>query len=285
MRALSRSWCSAPEMLRTAVVLSLLIVLYGCSTLSSNEIDGGSALMKNTSHQIREGSCVGNSVDDVMVRVGPLCIDKYEASVWSEKNATGTLYGVFAGQSVYPAGFPDNGNWSVPVYAVSKAGVLPSTGLTWFMAQQACALSGKRLLTNAEWQMAAAGTPDLGVDDKISDCVIGTYEVAKTGSRKSCSSAWGVNDMVGNVWEWVADWIQGDYIRWEPSHGATNDLYGNDEMYGVNPANSQGGGQNFPSALIRGGNFSIGQESGVFALHAHFSPAFLYSDIGFRCAR
>jgi len=27
--------------------------------------------------------CVGTSATDIMVRVGPLCVDKYEASVWS----------------------------------------------------------------------------------------------------------------------------------------------------------------------------------------------------------
>src|SRR3972149_9688 len=27
--------------------------------------------------------CRGNSINDIMVKVGPLCVDKYEASVWS----------------------------------------------------------------------------------------------------------------------------------------------------------------------------------------------------------
>jgi hypothetical protein len=55
--------------------------------------------------------------------------------------------------------FP-SGNWRFQnIFAVSIAGVLPTDCLTWFQASQACALSGKRLLTHYEWQTAAVGTP------------------------------------------------------------------------------------------------------------------------------
>src|SRR5262249_43834089 len=48
------------------------------------------------------------------------------------------------------------------VYALSIPGVKPTACITWFQANQACLLSGKRLLTNREWQGAATGTPDPG---------------------------------------------------------------------------------------------------------------------------
>jgi cysteine-rich repeat protein len=69
--------------------------------------------------------------------------------------------------------FPDNGQWtavsgssppSPGVYAVSVAGVHPTTCVTWWQAAEACRLSGKRRLTNLEWQDAAADTPDPGDD-------------------------------------------------------------------------------------------------------------------------
>lgn len=136
--------------------------------------------------------------------MGNVCIDKWEASVWQipttntsliKKVQKGkvTLADLMAagalrlgcnfapwGAALYPAGFPNDGNWtpvlgsdppSPGVYAVSIPGVLPTTCTSWFRAEQACALSGKRLPTNQEWQRAAAGTPDPGAaDDGITTC-------------------------------------------------------------------------------------------------------------------
>src|SRR5262249_38833389 len=121
-----------------------------------------------------------------------------------------------SGPSDYGISFPDTGNWtpllgsnppSPGVYAVSVPGVKPSACITWFQANQACLLSGKRLLTNREWQGAAASTPDPGSDNGTTDCNFNhTGTPSDTGSRSSCKSAWGAFDMIGNVDEWVADW-------------------------------------------------------------------------------
>ena len=73
-----------------------------------------------------------------------------------------------------------------------------------YQANQACLLSGNRLLPNREWQGAAAGTPDPGAaDDGSTTCVTTGAEPANTGSRSSCKSVWGAFDMIGNVDEWV----------------------------------------------------------------------------------
>lgn len=100
------------------------------------------------------------------VRVGPICVDKFEASVWETTNAalikkikagTVTEAQLLAGGAIqrgvssddYPCN--NDGNDCTNIYAVSIAGVTPSSRITWFQAQQAAANSGKRLLTNAEW--------------------------------------------------------------------------------------------------------------------------------------
>src|SRR5439155_1088462 len=126
------------------------------------------------------------------VLVGPACVDRYEASVWSIPSDSDELVGKIrrgratvaqlaaAGAvqmgaipmsgctgSDYGPAFPPNGNWTTPLYAASIAGVPPSSCVTWFQAEQACRLAGKRLLTNQEWQAAAAGTPDPGVADDL----------------------------------------------------------------------------------------------------------------------
>ena len=173
-----------------------------------------------------------------MVKVGGICVDVYEASVWSlpptGSGPRGTQYGGVSDN--YPCS--DNGNdcsGANPIFAASLPGVTPSGFITWFQAQQACANVGKRLLTNAEWQMAAAGTPtayEPGADNGMTDCNTSTAgAVVATGSRSNCVSNWGVFDMVGNLYEWVADWIQDNSDG--DGGSISTALYGSDGILGV----------------------------------------------------
>jgi formylglycine-generating enzyme required for sulfatase activity len=189
----------------------------------------------------------------------------------------------------YPGNFPASGQWtpvlgssppSPGVYAVSIPGVHPSTCTTWFQAAQACRLAGKRLLTNLEWQDAAAGTPDPGTDNGTSDCNIFTAgDAVNTGSRANCKSSWGVFDMVGNVNEWVADWAD------LSTGGCTNSTTafgfpGSDLVcFGGN------GSPQVPGALFRGGSWGSASAAGVFTVDAFLIPSASNSFLGFRCAR
>ncbi len=167
------------------------------------------------------------------VKAGNACIDKYEASVWGvdlqSKTGKFLIKKIEQGKATLAdltkAGaiqlgctdppfthFPLNfffsdagGTHLIPVeetnfvaYAVSIPGVLPSTCVSWFQANELCALSGKRLLRNDEWQRAATGTPDPGTDNGTTDCNISTAGTpVNTGSRASCKSVWRAFDMVG----------------------------------------------------------------------------------------
>lgn len=250
------------------------------------------------------GECPPDSI-----AVGPTCVDKYEASVWNiaptqeklirrvqrgranvaDLAAGNTTRHGLSADDYDAANCPDTGNGCTRVYAVSIPGVTPSRFLTWFQAAAACRNAGKRLLTNAEWQAAAFGTPDPGVGGNgIATCNTGAANVLPSGSAASCVSDVGAFDMVGNLWEWVADWTQGDSNPFAPqTGGTTNATYGNDLMSGTNPAQTQGDGRTFPAAIERGGSFSYGNgtASGVFALSAAQAPSALFSDLGFRCGR
>ncbi len=55
------------------------------NTFTSGQTNGASQMHANFDAL---NSCPGNDANDVMVRVGPLCVDKYEASVWDRADGT-----------------------------------------------------------------------------------------------------------------------------------------------------------------------------------------------------
>jgi formylglycine-generating enzyme required for sulfatase activity len=202
-----------------------------------------------------------------MVKVGSVCIDRYEVSVWSSPTG-GTQYGVSSDN--YPCN--DNGQNCTNIYARSVAGVKPSRFITYFQAQQALANSGKRLPSNAEWQMAVAGTPD------STACNVSTGSLANTGANPACVSNHGVNDMVGNLFEWAADWDEeaGSCGVWSAGFGSDRTCVGRA---------SGEASTHLPGAVVRGGNFISGTEAGPFAVSAIHQPSTSSPYRGFRGAR
>ena len=166
-------------------------------------------------------------------------------------------------------------NCANDIYAVSLPSEIPSANITWFQAQEACANAGKRLPTSAEWQVGANGTPDPGPDDGTTDCNSDTGSVTLTGARSSCVSARGAFDMVGNLDEWVADWV--------PLSTECSDWGGfSDDFMCLFGASTAAGG---PGALLRGGDFRSRSSAGPLAVVGSGGPFNSRAFIGFRCAR
>jgi len=237
------------------------------------------------------------------VVAGTLCMDTYEASVWRVLNPTTTnkslVAKIQAGKATaaaltaggatqlglvsgdYAPCAPSGQNCTNDIFAVSLPAVTPSAFATWFQAQAACKNARKRLPSNGEWQAAVIGTPDPGPDNGTTDCNTNSaHAVVNTGSRSSCKSADGAFDMVGNLEEWVADWVPQSTTcgTWSAGVSPTGDFQC---LAGAATTGE-------PGALLRGGNFVFfggGSNAGPLAVSGANGPSLSTDGVGFRCAR
>ncbi len=213
---------------------------------------------------------------DQVVRVGSgasaFWIDRYEARVLASDGES----------DCGGAGFPIDGQpTSASCVARSRAGVLPSSA-NWFQANRVCAASGKRLANGTEWLLAASGTSDPATGTDHPYCVTDRSSGARpTGGRAGCVSAWGAEDMIGNMSEWTSEWYLG-LGAFNPPQGWVQGDAGTDwargdtvingigQVAGDGPMGRVGG---IPAGALRGGYFRLGAAAGVFHLDLLHAPS------------
>lgn len=210
---------------------------------------------------------------------GVSCVDQYEAS-------TGNDCPVKDPQSLVNTIQNIEDSACVPE---SKQNSTPWRFITREQAMQSCARVGKRVPTSEEWYVLA-----LGMIQIHESCNISSHTIAQTGSFTSCSTAHGVFDMVGNVWEWVSDdVINGIYNTQElPNEGYVAQV----DQTGMATVSSEIEQQLFGSdyfwsdrdgayGIIRGGYYDSGIDAGIYTAHAGTRPTAASVGIGFRCVQ
>ncbi len=186
-----------------------------------------------------------------------------------------------------------------PNYVDFNAPKQPITGVSWFHAKKFCEAHGKRLPTEAEWEKAARGTDGRRYPwgDEAATCA---RTVIMTEAGRSCgvkqrsknhpdtgrpepvgskpATQFGLFDMAGNSWEWVADW-------YSPSWAACGAA-----CAGVDPKGPCGGAEVCPGhheRVVRGGSwYWPAKYATTYHRRAH-TPANkpVFHHFGFRCAR
>ena len=150
----------------------------------------------------------------------------------------------------------------------------PVENVTWYKAKAFCKAVGGYLPTEAQWEYAARGgtTTKYYCGDSPSCLDDIAWHKGNSGNHKhdvkgKKPNAYGLYDMLGNVYEWVADWNNGSYY------------------YKVSPEDNPTGPISGSGRVVRGGGFGNAYDYLRVSYRLFYAPSVDVYFLGFRCAR
>jgi formylglycine-generating enzyme required for sulfatase activity len=146
----------------------------------------------------------------------------------------------------------------------------PVIFVSWYDAVSYCEWAGRNLPSEAEWEKAARGVnaSTYPWGDEIS-CDLANYgwcqgDTTPVGKYLGGASPYGLLDMAGNVWEWVADYYYSGY-------------------YADSPLDYPTGPESGAYRVIRGGSWNDDIRSLRTSSRYYYFPDNARVSIGFRC--
>jgi formylglycine-generating enzyme required for sulfatase activity len=153
----------------------------------------------------------------------------------------------------------------------------PVECINWHDAKDFCEAVGGRLSTEAEWEYAARGgtTTKYYCGDDVS-CLNGiawhkgNSDIHKHDVKGKAPNAYGLHDMLGNVWEWTQDCWHDSYVG-APSQG-----------FPAWETNCSG-----DSRILRGGSYGLNSDMNSLRVSYRGTGTGngTAADYGFRCVR